>query len=169
MTNSVIDTIKGMHQNNVSGSYLIILRLTLGFTFLTTLGSNFLKGVFTEEGYKKLINDFLKLNAQTPYNTIVEQIIIPNAQIFMVIQIIVELFIAFTLIFGIFTRFGSIIGVFVSFNLLFLTLGVDWIWSYLLMVAGFLITGFNSAGKWYGIDYWLEKRINNRFLHFIMF
>ncbi|MHA2102940.1 MAG: DoxX family protein [Candidatus Hodarchaeales archaeon] len=169
MSNKIVESIKEMHGNNVSGSPLIILRLTLGFTFLTTWASNFTKDLFTEAGYRGLLNFYLGANDQTPYNIVVEQFILPNAQLFVIIQIILELFIALALIFGLFTRLGSIIGVFVSMNLFFLTLGADWPWSYLLMVAGFLVTGLSSAGKWYGIDFWLEKRVNNKFLNFFLF
>jgi uncharacterized membrane protein YphA (DoxX/SURF4 family) len=138
MSNKIAESIKEMHSNTVSGSSLLILRLALGLTFLTTWISNFSKGLFTEDGYRNLVNYYLDNNTQTPYNTVVEQFILPNAQLFVIIQIFLELFIAFTLIFGMLTRFGSIIGVFVSFNLLFLTLNApnEWIWCSLLLENG---------------------------------
>ena len=42
---------------------------------------------------------------------------------------------------------------------MFGTLGVDWIFTYVLMIVGFLISGMTSAGKWYGLDFWLKDRV----------
>ena len=169
---SITDSIKEMHKTQVSGSYLVLLRLSLGLAFLTTMLSNFLKGVFTNSSeYISTLNSFLDKNLQTSFNEFVKSILIPNAQIFAPFQFILELTISLSLILGLFTRFGSIIGFIVSINLFFLTLGVDteWPWTYILMIIGFLILAIYSAGRWYGLDYWIEKRISNKYLKFVLF
>ena len=156
---SAKQVIKEMNQINVSGSFLVLLRLTLGFAFFTTWISNFIKGVFTPVGYRGIVNGYISANIETPFNIFAKSVLLPNAEVFVLVQIIIELVISISLIFGIFTRLGSIIGIFVSINLLFLTLGVpgEWLWTYIMMIVGFFLTGIYSAGRWYGLDFWFQK------------
>ncbi|MFW9928247.1 MAG: DoxX family protein [Candidatus Thorarchaeota archaeon] len=169
MTDGMNGFLNEMHAINISGKYLVLLRLTLGFAFITTWASNFLKGVFTPDGYTDLVTSYINSNIGTPYNTFVKNIILPNAGIFSFIQIILELTIATSLIFGLFTRLGSLLGLFMSINLFFLTLGVEyeWPWTYILMIVGFLICAIYSVGRIYGFDFWLEKKLP-RYLQVIL-
>jgi len=49
-----------MHEHKISGGYLTLLRLTLGFTFLTTALSNLFKGAYTTSGFITTIEFFIK-------------------------------------------------------------------------------------------------------------
>jgi uncharacterized membrane protein YphA (DoxX/SURF4 family) len=148
-------------KEKVDGSFLILLRLTLGFLFLLTAADNFNKGIFTVDGYKDLISYYISNNINNPFNLFAESVLIPFSNIFVYIQIVTEFFIAVSLIFGLFTRLGSIVGAFISINLLLLTLGApgEWIWSYVLLIVGFLISAYYSTGKWFGIDFWLKSKL----------
>jgi uncharacterized membrane protein YphA (DoxX/SURF4 family) len=159
-----------MHNKQVSGSYIALLRLTLGGAFLTTWASNLMKGAFTPTGYVGTINFFLNdpEHVVTPLDTVVQNFVIPNASFMAPGWMILELFISITVLFGVITRPGALVGALVSTILLFTTLGVDWLWTYVLMIIGFIICAFVGAGKWYGIDYWLKDRIPAVFVRFLV-
>ena len=155
----IAKTITQMHSQTLSGSHLILIRITLGVAFLYTLLENYMKSYYTTNGYTTLLKTYIDNNIQTLYNTIVTEILIPNAVVFSFIQLILEMFVAISLIFGIFTRLGSIIGSFLIANIFLITLGIDWPWTYIIMIAGFLTCLWTDAGRWYGIDFWLKNRL----------
>ena len=47
-----------MHEQQISGGYIVLLRFFLGLAFLTTWMSNLLKGVFTSSGFIDTIDYF---------------------------------------------------------------------------------------------------------------
>lgn len=153
-----VEIIKKMHEQKISGGYITLLRLTLGLAFLTTWWSNFMKGVFTSTGYVGTISHFLDHpnHIENPLDSIVQTFILPNAAIIAPGWMLMELVISLSLIFGVFTRLGSLLGALMSFSLLFATLGVDWLWTYVLMIIGFITCSLIGAGRWYGIDFWLK-------------
>ena len=154
----------------IDGIFLVLIRVTLGIIFLVTALENFNKGVFTPDGYKDLINYFITNNTDTPFNLFAENILIPFSGIFVYIQIVTEVSIAISLTFGFLTRWGSIIGAFISINLLFLTLGApgEWIWTYILLIVGFLTNAYYSTGRWIGVDSWLLPRLPEKASKFLI-
>ena len=81
---------------------------------------------------------------------------------------IIELSISLSLMFGVLTRLGSIVGATFTVVLGLGSLGVDWIWTQPLLFVGFVTCGLVSAGKWYGLDYWLKDRIPEKFVKFVI-
>jgi uncharacterized membrane protein YphA (DoxX/SURF4 family) len=157
-----VEIIKNMHeQNKIDGSYLVLLRITLGLAFLTTWFSNLVKGAFTATGFEETIRFFIDNpeHVVTPVDSIIRNVAFPNATLFGLGWLLMELFISISLTTGLFTRLGSIIGAGSTVILGFGALGVDWPWTYLLMFIGFITCALTSAGKWYGLDYWLKDRI----------
>lgn len=150
-----------MNRQTTGGLSLVLLRLSLGLAFLTTWLSNFQKGVFTNSGYVNTLRGYIE-NAQhidSPFDFLVRDVLIPNVEIFLLFQIMIELIIWVSLVFGLFTRACSLLGAFLSFSLLFLALGIEWPWTYILMIAGFVVCAWTSAGRWYGVDFWLQKKL----------
>lgn len=157
----VLDIIQNMREQKISGSYLAVLRFTLGLAWLGTWINNYLGGVFTPEGFIGTIEYFINdpRHTITPIDSIIRSFLFPNAQFFVYFHFISEGFIALSLVFGVFTRAGSAVGAFLSIFFMFGTLGVDWIFTYVLMIVGFFICGMASAGNWYGLDYWVRDKI----------
>ncbi|MFX0207412.1 MAG: hypothetical protein ACFFDT_15595, partial [Candidatus Hodarchaeota archaeon] len=85
-----------MHEQKVSGGYIILLRLTLGFSFLTTWFSNLSKGAFTSSGFTETISYFIdhQDHIVTPFDTIIREIAFPNSALFGLGWMILELIIA---------------------------------------------------------------------------
>ncbi len=162
------EVIKEMHEQKISGGYLVLLRLTLGLAFLTTWLSNLTKGVFTTSGsdfgFEGTIRYFIDHpdHFSTPVDTIIIDLIFPNWVLFALGWMIFELVISITLIFGLFTRLGSIIGAGSSIILGLGALGVDWPWTYALLFIGCVTCALVGAGRWYGIDYWLKDKIPDK-------
>jgi len=164
------EMIKKMHEEKISGGYLVILRFFLGFAFLTTWISNLDKGAFTGSGFIGTIEWFLDHpdHIATPLDTLIRDFAFPNASIFGFGWLIIELFISLSLIFGVLTRLGSIVGAGSTVVLGLGSLGVEWIWTQPLLFVGFLTCALVSAGKWYGVDYWLKDRIPIKYAKFII-
>ena len=162
--------IKRMHEQKISGGYLTLLRLTLGFSFLTTWFSNLSKGAFTSTGFVGTISYFIdhQDHTVTPFDTIIREIAFPNAALFGLGWMIVELIISLTLIFGVFTRFGSALGAGSTIILGLGALGVDWPWTYVLLFVGFITCGLVGAGRWYGVDFWLKDKLPENIGKFIV-
>jgi uncharacterized membrane protein YphA (DoxX/SURF4 family) len=148
-----------MNKTKVTGIHFVPLRITLGLIYLETWWFNFSVGVFTTENYINVVEDYTSRNIYNPFNYMAETVILPNADLFLLLQILAEFIIAVSLIFGIFCRFGSLFGAFMSVNLLLLTLGADWYWSYILMIVGFITCAIVGAGRWWGIDYILKSKL----------
>ena len=166
------EIIKGMHeQPKVNGSYLFFLRVTLGLSFIGTWFSNLMKGVFTDpEKYVRTIKYFTEHpdHMANPADIILETIVFPNATVFMVGWFVVELVIGLSLFFGILTRLGGVLGSIMSVVLLSGAIGVDWIFTYLLLIVGFFTCAWASSGRWYGVDYWLKDKIPEKIARFIV-
>jgi len=150
-----------MSEQQISGVYISLLRLTLGLAWLGTWISNFQGGVFTSNGFIGTIEYFINdpRHTVTPIDSIIRSFLFPNAQYFVYFHLISEAFIALSLVFGAFTRAGSAVGAFLSIFFMFGSLGVDWIFTYILMIVGFFICGMTRAGKWYGLDFWIIDRV----------
>lgn len=162
------EIIKEMHKQKISGGYLVLLRLTLGLAFLTTWLSNLTKGVFTSSGadfgFEGTIRYFIDHpdHISTPVDTLIINFIFPNWIIFALGWMIFELVISISLTFGLFTRLGSIIGAASTIILGLGSLGVDWPWTYALLFIGCVTCALVSAGRWYGVDYWLKDKLPNK-------
>ena len=82
MTRAVI---KEMHEQKITGGYLILLRITLGLAFLTTWFSNFNKGAFTTSGFDYGFEGTLRFfldnpgHISNPLDTIITNFIFPNS------------------------------------------------------------------------------------------
>ncbi|MHA2224139.1 MAG: DoxX family membrane protein [Candidatus Hodarchaeales archaeon] len=159
-----------MHEQKISGGYLVLLRLTLGFSFLTTWFTNLFKGAFTGTGFVDTISYFIDHSDHivTPFDTIIRNVAFPNAALFGFGWMIMELIISVSLILGAFTRLGSLFGAGSTIILGLGALGVDWPWTYALLFIGFVTCGLVGAGRWYGVDFWLKDRIPTSFAKFIM-
>ncbi|MFW9903559.1 MAG: DoxX family membrane protein [Candidatus Thorarchaeota archaeon] len=168
------EIIKEMHKQKISGGYLVLLRITLGLSFITTWFSNLTKGVFTtsgvDYGFEGTIRYFIDNpeHISTPVDTLFIDYIFPNWIIFALGWMIVELLISLTLTFGVFTRAGSIIGAGSTIILGLGSLGVDWPWTYALLFIGCITCALVGAGRWYGFDYWLKDKIPDNIANFLL-
>ena len=99
-----------------------------------------------------------------PYSWLVEHVILPNFAPFGWLVFLVEICLAVFLIFGFATRFWAVIAIAQTIAI-FLSVGAapnEWKWSYFLMAATHLaILGF-AAGRVWGLDGLLRRRLGSR-------
>ncbi len=97
----------------------------------------------------------------TPYSSVVEYVVLPHFAIFGWGVFFVEIGLAVFLLLGLATRLWAVIGVAQSIAI-FLSVGAsphEWKWSYFLMVAAHLaVLGF-AAGRVWGVDALLRRRV----------
>ena len=109
--------------------------------------------------------DWLQLEVQHPafdfYARFVQTVVIPNFTLFAWLIFLSELLVGLALLTGAFTRPAAALGVLMSINLGIGLLEVpgEWPWSYIMLAmwqAVFLVT---AAGRVFGVDGWLRRRL----------
>ena len=99
-----------------------------------------------------------------PYSSLVKNVVLPNFGFFGWIVFLLEIGLAVFLLLGLATRLWAVIGI-VQTVAIFLSVGAspnEWKWSYFLMAGAHLaLLGF-AAGRVWGLDALLRKRIAGR-------
>ena len=113
----------------------------------------------------KGLMDWFELEVQYPafafYGDLVSSIVIPNFTLFAWMIFLTELLVGLSLLTGTMTRLGGLIGLLMAINLGIGLLEVpgEWPWSYVMLAmwqATFLVAG---AGRIFGVDGLLRKRM----------
>ncbi|MBS1253872.1 MAG: Cyclic AMP receptor protein [Anaerolineales bacterium] len=141
--------------------YLAMLRILLGALFITTSFENLQKGLYGQ-GFQSFVEGWAAGNPIGPYRELLQNVVIPNWEIFATVQLIVEPVVmgAFLMI-GLFTPASAMVAAFFIGNLFVASLGKEWPWTY-LVILGVLITLIASrAGRYFGIDQMLAERFPN--------
>jgi len=99
-----------------------------------------------------------------PHGWFVRTIMVPNLSWMGWVVFLLEVFLAVSLIFGLFTRLGGIVGLLMALNLL---LGLwlvphEWYWTYIMLMVLQWIFFVTGAGRAFGIDARLIKRLQPR-------
>ena len=99
-----------------------------------------------------------------PYSALVENVVLPNFTVFAWGVYITEICLGVFLVLGLATRFWALVGV-AQAVAIFLSLGAapnEWKWSYFLMMAAHVaVLGF-AAGRVWGLDSVVRRRIAGR-------
>jgi uncharacterized membrane protein YphA (DoxX/SURF4 family) len=140
--------------------WLALLRIMVGLVFLTTWGSNLLKGFYTPDG---LVNFFTNVFPQSEnplgfYADFIENVILPARAIFAPFQLVAEGVLAVALIVGVFTPFFSVAGIFFLINVFLATFEHDWPWAYWMPMGILGVMLLTRSGRSLGVDAWLLKR-----------
>lgn len=143
----------------------VIIRLALGFTTLFTWLGNVQSDFYSADGLTGYFNwaftpaeDGGNGSTLLFVRDILDATILQAPGAFGAFQTVFELLIALFLIFGVFTRATAVAATGFFFSLFLVQFGGDeWIWTYVLLVAGAITVGLNSAGRYLGVDQWLLK------------
>ena len=119
--------------------------------------------------------DWLLLEVQYPafdlYARLVETVVIPNFTLFAWLIFLAELLVGLSLLTGTLTRLGGALGLLMSINLGIGLLEVpgEWPWSYLMLAMWHGLFLVSAAGRVWGVDGWLRRRIKtNAWLQWLM-
>ena len=109
--------------------------------------------------------DWLLLEVQHPafdfYADFVRSIVIPNFTPFAWAIFLAELAVGLSLLTGTLTRLGATLGLLLSINLGIGLLEVpgEWPWSYVMMAMWHGTFTVTAAGRLWGLDAWLRRRL----------
>jgi thiosulfate dehydrogenase (quinone) large subunit len=156
--------VKFLRESTIAAGLLLILRLYLGYSWLTS-GWGKVSGGFDASGFLQgaIANPVKGPNGVVYgwWGTFLENVAIPNVALFNVLVPWGELLVGLGLIVGLFTPIAALFGVLMNFS--FLLSGTishnptDILLGFLIMVAGY------NAGR-FGLDYflmpYLQQRIN---------
>jgi uncharacterized membrane protein YphA (DoxX/SURF4 family) len=143
----------------VSLNWIAILRVMMGLVFLTTWLSNLNKGLYGD-GFVPFIQGWADGTDFGWYAALLNDVIIPNADILRVVQIVTEgLFMGVFLTIGLLTPISAAIAGFFVVNLFFASFGTgEWPWTYIMMGVMLAVIALTRAGRAYGVDTWLVKK-----------
>ena len=143
----------------VSLNWIAILRVMMGLVFLTTWLSNLNKGLYGD-GFVPFIQGWADGTEFGWYAAFLNDVIIPNADILRVVQIITEgLFMGVFLTIGLLTPISAAIAWFFVVNLFLGSFGTgEWPWTDIMMGVMLAFIALTRAGRAYGADTWLLQK-----------
>lgn len=147
------------HQRRNLLFWIALLRIMLGFLFLTTWWSNFQKGFYSPDGLQTFFSSVYP-QSENPLNWyayFINSVILPSRQFFAPFQLVGEFLLGLFLLVGAFTPLWSVAAGFFILNTFLATFGQDWPWSYLMILGILGVLFLTRAGRSLGVDYWLLK------------
>lgn len=141
--------------------WIALLRIMLGLMFLTTWGSNLLKGYYTPDGLSRFFTQVFPQSANplSWYAAFVIHVILPMRGVFAPFQLAAEFLMGLALLVGLLTPLTSLAGIFFLGNLFLATFGHDWPWAYLMPISLLGVCGLTRAGRSLGLDALLLRRL----------
>lgn len=140
--------------------YLVaLLRAFMGLIFLVTWFSNLRKGLYGD-GFAPFIQGWADGTSIGFYGDFLNDVVIPNADLFRYFQIFTELVImgGFLLV-GFLTPVAALVAAGFSLNLLLASYGTgEWAGTYLMMLAILGVVALAQAGRVLGVDATLAKK-----------
>ena len=131
----------------------------MGLVFLTTWFSNLTKGLYGN-GFVPFIQGWADGTAFRWYASFLYAVVIPNADILRVIQIVTEgLIMGIFLTVGLFTPLSATVSGLFVLNLFLASFGTgEWPWTYIMMGVMLAIIALTRAGRNLGVDAWLLQK-----------
>jgi len=95
------------------------------------------------------------------YQTFMRDVVVPNGSLFGYLILLGEWTTGLLLLFGLFTRLGGLLGTLQALNLMIGLANVpgEWPWSYRMLVLLNLIIMVTAAGRNWGVDQVLRRRL----------
>lgn len=153
-------------ESDTTGLGLAILRIALGLTVLATWWGNVGDDFYSADGLRGFF-DWAFTPAEEGGNgsslgfvqAIIDGTVLQAPGFFGFLQTIVEFLIGLGLLIGGFTRLASALAI-LFFAGLFLTYfgGEEWIWTYVILIAGAVAVFLGHAGRTLGVDQFLAAR-----------
>ena len=137
---------------------LALVRVVIGAMFVWVFFENYGKGLYTAEGYAKLIEGFASRGNAPGWWKDVMRLVAANATVMAPVQAVSEITFGVLLVLGAFTpvvalaAFGFLTSLWVS------EWGTAWIWELLVPMGASLAIALGAAGRTWGIDARLARR-----------
>lgn len=155
--------VRFLRESKIAAALLLILRLYLGYKWLTSGWGKITGGGFNASGF--LQGAVANASGENPtvqpwWGSFLEAVAIPNANLFTYLVMWGEVLVGIALILGIFTTFAALMGAIMNFAFLFSgTVSVNpqmLLWTIFILVAGY------NAGR-FGLDRYIFPFFRQRF------
>jgi thiosulfate dehydrogenase [quinone] large subunit len=139
-----------LRKNRIAAVLLAILRVYIGYRWLTAGYSKIMGGSFEAGGFIQAASE----NAAVPgwWSGFLQTVALPNQEIFSFLVMWGEFLVGMALILGIFTNFAALMGI--TMNLSFLFSGAGMIDAQMAILTVFIAVAGSNAGR-YGLDKWV--------------
>lgn len=155
--------VRFLRESKIAAGLLLLLRLYLGYKWLTSGWGKVTGGEFDAGGF--LQGAVAKSTGESPtvqpwWGSFLEAVAIPNAGIFTYLVMWGEVIVGIALILGIFTTFAALMGAIMNFAFLFSgTVSVN---PQMLLCTFFVLVAGYNAGR-YGLDRFIFPYLRQRF------
>ena len=140
---------------------LAVLRIVLGLMLLSTFFENLTKGAYSPAGYRGVIEHYIKNGHAPAAWKAIESAAASNARIAGPMQAVAELGMGVLLILGAATRLVGLVAGLFLFSLWLSELGAAWPWELAMYVVVAFCVAWARAGRTWGVDAVLARRIPN--------
>lgn len=151
------DTRRALNESD-SRIGLAIVRLTIGAMFVWVFFENLGKGLYTQAGYKSLINYYIKASHSPAAWKAVMGFMASHASMAAPMQAMTEISLGVLLVIGLLTRPVAFVAVGFLASLWISEFGTSWIWELLVPVLASIGLCVGRAGRAWGIDSRLARR-----------
>lgn len=144
-----------IRENKVAAGLLVIIRIYIGYAWLTAGIGKLTGGAFDASGF--LQGAIASAGGDHPavqgwWATFLEIVALPNADLFSFMVMWGEILVGIALILGIFTNFAALMGI--TMNFAFLFSGTVSTNAQMVLLTVFLVVAGFNAGR-YGLDRWV--------------
>ncbi|QHS21514.1 DoxX family protein [Virgibacillus sp. MSP4-1] len=155
-----------LRNNKYVAGVLAFLRIYIGYQFLTAGFGKITGGGFDASGFIK--GAIASAGGEHPavqgwWAAFLENVALPNAEVFTFLVMWGELLVGLALILGIFTNFAGLMGL--TMNFAFLFSGTVSTNAQMVLITIFIVVAGYNAGR-FGLDRWVMPFLNNHNLTF---
>ncbi|WP_027417915.1 DoxX family membrane protein [Aneurinibacillus terranovensis] len=155
--------VKWLRTNRIASGILTVLRLWLGYTWITSGFEKLTRG-FQAEGFLKgalTKTTGAHADVQGWWGSFIQGFALPHAKLFDVLIPWAEFLIGLALILGLLTTFAALMGIIMNYAFLFS--GTTSINPQLVLIATFILVAGRNAG-FFGLDYFAMPLVD-KWLH----
>ena len=159
ITTPLPSDISPVSQHSPAANGLAIVRVTIGAMFVSVFFENLAKGLYSPAGYAGLINYYIKQSHSPAVWKAVMGMAASHAAMAAPLQAVTEISLGVLLLIGLLTRPAAFVGFLYLGSLWVSEWGTAWIWELLVPLLAALAVAVGRAGRTWGIDALLARRI----------
>lgn len=159
ITTPVRSDITAVPQHSPAANGLAIVRVTIGAMFVSVFFENLAKGLYTPAGYAGLINYYIKQSHSPAVWKAVMGMAATHAAMAAPLQAVTEISLGVLLLIGLLTRPAAFVAFLYLGSLWVSEWGTAWIWELLVPLLAALAVAVGRAGRTWGIDALLARRL----------
>jgi len=138
---------------------LALVRMTIGAMLVWVFFENLGKGAYTPAGYASVINYFIMHGHSPAAWKAVMGLMVSRAAMAAPMQAMLEISLGVLLVIGLLTRPVAFVAFLYLASLWVSEWGAAWVWELLVPVLASLALAVGRAGRTWGVDSWLARKL----------